>query len=132
MGRGDRDRVRRDGQGDSRHSRPGIDPSGSRTSPDAKFGDFDAGDLEQFLKVKEGFRVDIASVTGTPFHYLADFEERLPSGESLREGETRFIAKVRDRQTNFGQVWADVMEFALAIEGQRGVSLITSGKIRRQ
>lgn len=92
---------------------------------DAKFGDFAAGELEQFLKVKDGFRVDIASVTGTPLHYLLQTTGELPSGESLRRSETRFIAKVRDRQRSFGRVWADVMEFALRIEGRSGVSLIT-------
>ncbi len=94
-------------------------------SSDAKFGDFAAGDLEQFLKVKDGFRVDIASVTGTPLHYLLQTTGDLPSGESLKRSETRFIAKVRDRQVSFGQVWADVMEFALRIQGHRDVSLIT-------
>ena len=39
--------------------------------------------------------------------------------------EAAFVAKVRDRQASFGQVWADVMEFALRIEGRQAVSLIT-------
>jgi hypothetical protein len=94
-------------------------------SADAKFGDFAAGELEQFLKVKDGFRIDIASVTGTPLHYLLQTAGDLPSGESLKRSETRFVAKVRDRQASFGQVWADVMEFALRIEGRQAVSLIT-------
>lgn len=103
----------------------GVDSLWIADSPDAKFGDFAAGDLEQFLKVKDGFRIDIASVTGTPLHYLLQTTGDLPSGESLKRSETRFIAKVRDRQANFGQVWADVMQLALQIEGRPGVSLIT-------
>ena len=43
-----------------------------------------------------------------------------PSGESLKKAETRFLAKVRDRQESFGQTWADIMEFALLIEGRGG------------
>src|SRR6185503_19938881 len=94
--------------------------------PEARFGDFEATELEQFLKVKDSFRVDIASVTGTPLHYFLQQTGGFPSGESLKKAETRFLAKVRDRQEAFGQVWADAMAFALLIEGKgRGVSLIT-------
>ncbi len=78
---------------------------------------FNSADLEQFLKVKDGFRLDIASVTGTPLHYLQPQTLAMPSGESQRRAESRFIAKVRDRQGSFGQVWSDAMEFALRIEG---------------
>jgi hypothetical protein len=104
----------------------GIDHLWVADSPDAKFGDFEAAQLDQFLKVKDGFRVDIASVTGTPLHYLLQSRGDFPSGESLKKAETRFLAKVRDRQGSFGQVWADVMEFALTIEGRpTGTRLIT-------
>jgi hypothetical protein len=44
----------------------GIDHLWLAESTDAKFGDFAASDLDQFLKVKDGFRIDMASVTGTP------------------------------------------------------------------
>jgi len=43
----------------------------------------------------------------------------------MRKAESRFIAKVRDRQVNFGQTWSDVMQFALQIEGHRDVLLST-------
>jgi len=85
-------------------------------NPQATFGDFAAADLEQFLKVKDSFRVDIASVTGTPLHYFLQ-ESGFASGVSLRQNETRFNAKVRDRQASFGQVWEDAMRFAMKIEG---------------
>ena len=103
----------------------GVEHLWIANDPSARFGDFEAAQLEQFLKVKDGFRVDIASVTGTPLHYLLQNTGGFPSGESLRKAETRFIAKVRDRQTSFGQVWADVMEFALRIEGRNTARLIT-------
>jgi len=95
------------------------------TNPEARFGDFASADLAQFLKVKDGFRIDIASVTGTPLHYLQPLTRVMPSGESLRRSESRFIAKVRDRQAAFGEVWADAMAFALRIEGFDGVDLVT-------
>lgn len=95
-------------------------------NPQARFGDFEASRLDQFLKVKDSFRIDMASVTGTPLHYFLQQTGGFPSGESLKKAETRFLAKVRDRQESFGQVWADAMAFALLIEGQgREIRLIT-------
>ncbi|MEQ1762224.1 MAG: phage portal protein [Pyrinomonadaceae bacterium] len=92
---------------------------------EARFGEFGASDLEQFLKVKDGFRIDMASVTGTPLYYLMPQIRGFPSGESLRRAETRFLAKVRDRQEQFGAVWEDVMSFALRLAGHPDVSLTT-------
>ena len=105
----------------------GIDHLWVAQDPNARFGDFQTAALDQFLKVKDSFRIDIASVTGTPLHYLMPHMRGHPSGETLRRSETRFLAKVRDRQEAFGQVWADLMEFALKIEhGESGVRLRTT------
>lgn len=104
----------------------GIERLWITENPDAKFGDFEATDLEQFLKVKESFRVDIAAATGTPLYYLMQISGDFPSGEALKKSETRFINKVRDRMESFGQVWEDVMSFALLIEGKRDVRLFTN------
>jgi hypothetical protein len=95
----------------------GVDRLWTTQNPDARFGDFQAADLNQFLNVKDGFRADMASVTGMPLHYFSQHTLGLPSGESLKKSETRFLAKVRDRQESFGQIWADVMEFAVRCEG---------------
>lgn len=95
----------------------GVDRLWVASNADARFGDLGAADLEQFLKVKDGFRLDIASVTGTPLHYLMPQMRGFPSGESLRKAEARFIAKVRDRQELFGSVWADAVAFALRASG---------------
>ncbi len=104
----------------------GIDHLWISENPNARFGDFEASMLDQFLKVKDSFRVDMAAVSGTPLDYFMQDSGGFPSGESLRKSETRFLAKVRDRQESFGQVWADVMAFALMIEGRgHDVSLIT-------
>lgn len=103
----------------------GVDHLWVSEDADTKFGDFSSADLDQFLKVKDGFRIDMASVTGTPLHYLQPQTKSVPSGESLRRAETRFVSKVRDRQASFGQVWADAMSFALRVEGMDDARLIT-------
>ncbi|MGI8409349.1 MAG: hypothetical protein ACR2M8_05675, partial [Pyrinomonadaceae bacterium] len=87
----------------------------------------EATNLDQFLNVKDSFRIDMASVTGTPLHYLMPHMKGFPSGESLKKAETRFIAKVRDRQESFGQTWADLMSFALMLDGKgKGIRLLTA------
>ncbi len=94
----------------------GIDHLWVSENTDTRFGEFADSNLDQFLKVKESFRIDIASVTGTPLHYLQPQNKTLASGEALKKSETRFIAKVRDRQSSFGRVWEEAMSFALRIE----------------
>lgn len=89
-------------------------------NPDAKFGDFEASDLEKFLKVKESFRTDLACVTGTPLHYFMLTGASFPqSGISVEKLESRFLDKIRDRQQSFGAVWESVMSFALLIENSK-------------
>lgn len=93
---------------------------------EAKFGDFDATELKQFLEVKDSFRTDFATVSGTPLYYFMQTGANFPqSGESYRRSETRFINKVRDRQQAFGSVWEDLMEFALRIENKGDARLFT-------
>jgi hypothetical protein len=106
---------------------PGADRLWMSESEVAKFGDFEAADLEKFLKVKEGFRTDIACVTGTPNHYFMLTGAAFPqSGLSVEKLESRFLSKVRDRQEGFGQVWEELIAFALLIEkGVKDVRLFT-------
>lgn len=104
----------------------GIEKLWITETPDTKFGDFEVTDLEQFLKVKDSFKVDLAHVSGTPLYYFMQTGANFPSGEALKKAETRFINKVIDRQKTFGAVWADVMAFALTIENKgKAVRLFT-------
>lgn len=104
----------------------GVERLWVATSSDTKFGDFNSANLDQFLRVKDGFRIDMASVTGTPLHYFLQNTRGFASGEALRKNEMRFLAKIRDRQTAFGQVWADLMAFAVRLAGgPAGIELMT-------
>jgi hypothetical protein len=95
----------------------GVDHVWITGNADAKFGDFNTANLDQFLKVKDSFRIDMGSVTGTPMYYLLPHTRGFPSGEAMQRAESRFIAKVRDRQSAFGQTWSDIMQFAAQIDG---------------
>lgn len=105
----------------------GVERMWVASNSDTKFGDFNTSNLEQFLSVKDGFRIDMASVTGTPLHYFLQNTRGFASGESLRKNEMRFLAKIRDRQEAFGQTWADLMSFALLVGGHttNPVELVT-------
>jgi len=95
----------------------GMDRIWMTSNAETTFGDFNTTDLDQFLKVKDSFRVDMAGVTGTPLHYFLQNERGFASAEALSRAEARFLAKVRDRQKAFGMVWARMMSFALQLAG---------------
>jgi hypothetical protein len=98
----------------------GVDRMLAATDKDVKFGDFSATDLNQFLKVQEAFRSEIARVSGTPLHYLFINEAgNWPSGEALKSAEARFTRKIEDRQSYFGCVWQEVLAFAMQIDGEQ-------------
>lgn len=82
------------------------------SNPDAKFGEFSASDISQFTTVDAMWNMDIARVSRTPTHYLMAMTGNWPSGESLKTAEAPFVAKVRDRQMVFGNVWESAMMFA--------------------
>jgi len=96
----------------------GIDHLWVTENPNARFGDFETAGLDQFIKVKDSFRIDVSSVTGTPMYYLMPHTRGFPSGDALRRAESRLTARVRDRQAAFGHTWAEAMAFALRIEGR--------------
>ena len=94
-------------------------------STDGKFGQFDASNLEGFIKVADNDRMEIGRVSRTPIHRFTGGTP--PSGEALREMESPLMSKVEDRQAFFGAVWEDAMEFACALPSgdTDGVDLTT-------
>lgn len=97
---------------------PGADRLWTTAGTEAKFGQFAAADLSQFMAVQDGFRKEIASVTNTPIHFIEPPTGNWPSGESLKTAESEFLAKIAQRQTAFGNCWEDVMAFALTVAGK--------------
>lgn len=95
----------------------GVDRLMAFADPDTKVGQFDATDLQQFLRVQEKFWASTARVSGTPLHYFFITEGDFPSGEAMKSAEARFVKKITDRQVAFGNVWQEVMLFAMRIEG---------------
>jgi len=95
----------------------GVDRLLTFGDPEVKVGQWDSTDLTQFLKVQEKFWASAARVSGTPLHYFYIVEGDFPSGEAMKSAEARFIKKISDRQTAYGNVWQDVMLFCMEIDG---------------
>lgn len=85
--------------------------------PTGKFGQFPAETLKEFLETAADFRNEIASVAGIPQYYFRIEGGAVPSGESLKKAESRFIALIKDAQLDFGDTWSRIMRFVLAIDG---------------
>lgn len=66
--------------------------------PDARFGTFDAADLQNNVKAIESRIQAIASQSRTPPHYFY-LRGEFPSGESLKSAEAGLTSKSRDKIT---------------------------------
>ena len=95
--------------------KPGVDRLWAVADPDAKFGEFDASDMAQFVSVQESWDRKISNVSRVPLHWLG-MQGEFPSGESLKTAEGPFTSKIKDRQTAFGDVLGDALAYALHIE----------------
>jgi hypothetical protein len=96
----------------------GIDRVWNSRDKDSKFGDFATANLEQFLKVADGYRIEIARVSGTPLHYFA-IQSNAMSGEALKTLESRFTKRINRNNLAFGPVWSSAMRLALQIESKQ-------------
>lgn len=103
----------------------GVDRVWATGSKDVKFGEFPAANLEQFIKVEDSRRLEMARVTGTPLHFFSLNTSDAISGEALKTLESRFTKKVKRLTLNFGTVWANAMELALRIEGTAADNITT-------
>lgn len=91
---------------------------------DVRFGEFPGANLEPFLKAQENIRLEIARISRTPLHYIVPIAGQAPSGRALQHASEPFMDKVSRRQIAFGNVWEDVLGFALLVEhGQSDVML---------
>lgn len=81
---------------------------------DARFGEFQATDLGNYVGAVEMLVQHIASQTRTPPHYFY-LSGQFPSGESIKSAEAGLTAKARRKMRHFGEGWEEVMRLALLI-----------------
>lgn len=99
----------------------GVDRIWTVANEMVKFGEFAQANLSGFLEAQEKFRIEIARVSRTPMHYLVPEGGNPPSGEALKALMSPFLNKVGKRQVAFGNVWSDVLEFALIVNAGKRV-----------
>lgn len=80
-----------------------------------KFGQFEQGEMTQFIQVNDSFRMEVCRLTGIPLHYF-QMSGDAPSGEALKALEARLVKKVEKRQGSFGNTWEDIMRFVHIIQ----------------
>jgi hypothetical protein len=95
----------------------GVERIMAVASPDARLGEFSASDLGQFLNVVDHFMRQVARISGIPLHFIYEVSGDFPSGNALKTAEARFVKKLQDKQTAFGNVWERVVEFAFKLKG---------------
>lgn len=109
-----------DAEGNAKSPKAGPDRLWFTDNEAAKFGQFDASSLQGFIDIAENDRMEIARVSKTPVHQVAGMTGTPPSGEALRTMESPLMAKVEDRQSLYGAVWEDAMEFAVSLPSGTG------------
>jgi hypothetical protein len=87
--------------------------------PDGHFGSFDQTDMTQYLKMIDAQIAALAAISRVPSHYLLQSElANPPSAESLIAGESGLVAKVRERQRQFGESWELAIRVAFLQAGE--------------
>ena len=82
--------------------------------PGAKFGQFEAADLGNYVVLVEMLVQHMASISRIPFHYFLS-GGAVPSGESITAAEAGLIAKTRERMLHFGEAWEEVMRLCFKV-----------------
>lgn len=88
---------------------------------DVKFGQFDAADLGNYVKLIDMLVQHMASQSRVPFHYFLLNGGQAPSGESITAAEAGLVAKARERMLHFGESWEIAMRIAfVGMDDPRG------------
>ena len=92
------------------------------SNPEAKFGQFNAADLNQLVNIIDTRYRTIAGTTSTPIHMLV-LAKGILSGEALKKSEAGLVAKVKDRQPVFGHEFSCAMSMCLEILVDNGTAI---------
>lgn len=97
-----------------------IDRMLTAEDPNTTFGQFQAADLGNYVKLIDNYVASIAAITRIPFHYfLIGRSGQPPSGDAITSAEAGLVAKVRERQIYFGESWEQVMRLCFLVLGDK-------------
>jgi hypothetical protein len=95
----------------------------------AKFGEFDVTDLQNYVRAVEMLIQHLAAQTRTPPHYLTAGLGQWPSGDSLKASETGLVAKVKRKQIDFSEAWEEAMRLAFYAMGDMTKAQATDAEV---
>lgn len=95
-------------------------PAGDGMGQQTQAGQFQAADLENYLKGIDNLATAISSITRTPKHYFFSVGSNL-SGEALIAMEAPLNKKAQDRVDRFKPVWKQVAFFMLKHSGHQDI-----------
>lgn len=81
----------------------------------AKFGQFEAADLKNYVNLVDMLVQHMASISRIPFHYFLLNGGQAPSGEAITSAEAGLISKTRERMIHFGEAWERVMRLCFKV-----------------
>ena len=84
---------------------------------DVKWGQFEAADLSNYVRLIDMLVQHMASQSRVPFHYFLLNGGTAPSGESITAAEAGLVAKAKERMLHFGESWETAMRIAFQILG---------------
>lgn len=86
--------------------------------PQTAFGQFQAADLGNYVKLIDSYIAALAAISRIPFHYfLIGRGGQPPSGEAITSAEAGLVAKASERMLYFGESWEAVMRLAFKVKG---------------
>lgn len=103
-----------------------VDPWDGKTTTamseatESKFGQFAASDLTAYKTASEMLLRQLSALSGIPPYAVGLDSEQAASADAIRASESALVAKVEQRQRDFGPSWARVFRLMAAIQhGQR-------------
>lgn len=96
----------------------------------AKFGQFTASDLGNFVTAIEMVVQHIAALSSTPPHYLLAKMANL-SGDALKAAETGLVAKVRGKTLLLGEPWEEFIRLGFRARNDARADIVDAETIWR-
>lgn len=101
-----------------------IDRLWADTNTEARFGAFPATELANYIDAIEADIKHLAVITRTPRHYLVE-SGQTPSGDSIKSAETGLVAKVGEKQTDYGRSLVELVRVRAALMGETSEAMET-------
>ena len=97
-------------------------------SPDTKFGEFEATNLDGYIGSREASLRHAAIISQVPPHHLLGQMANL-SAEALAAAEAGQMRKIAERQALFGESWEQVLRLAALLSGDRAAADDTAAQV---